>query len=237
MTFWNSYDSVYDNGDAKYITEHIDGISRDIETAFQTVGTYTKKCADMPHGKPSIIFCFDEANTLVSSDDLPFLCLRRALRYQKKINKEENIFGVILDTDARYNPWVPRPQSDPHGKLLHEPFLNFDPIFELNKFDSLSVNNERSAELTTEIYARKLYSLGRPLWQAYATRYMPSHAVRHATKKLFSAKSLYKMSGDVLTSMISPITILCDHLGETLVADHLRMIYDINAERLAMSTI
>jgi hypothetical protein len=51
----------------------------------------------MPHGKSSIIFCFDEAIALVSSDDLPFLCLRRALRRQKKLNKEENIFGVFLE--------------------------------------------------------------------------------------------------------------------------------------------
>jgi hypothetical protein len=86
----SGYDLVHDQGAAKYITKHSDGFSRDIDAAFQTVVKYTEKCSEMPRGKPSVLFCFDEANGLICpvDRDLNFLYLRRALRRQKMDNKE-----------------------------------------------------------------------------------------------------------------------------------------------------
>lgn len=108
-------------------------------------------------------------------------------------NKEESLFSVLIDTTARYNPYVSRSELDPHSKFLDEPRLNFDPIGELSTFDSLSKIDGPgigTQELTVNIDVRKLYSLGRPLWGVYATRYTPHHAVRHATEKLYGAGSL-----------------------------------------------
>jgi hypothetical protein len=109
----------------------------------------------------------------------------------------------------------------------------------LSKIDGPEIGTQ---ELTIKIDVRKLYTLGQPLWAGYATRYMPHHAVRHATEKLYGTESLYKLNENVLTSMMAvrvPIHILWNYLAETLVADHLRMIYDINNidEGSAMSTI
>jgi hypothetical protein len=72
--------------------------------------------------------------------------------------------------------------------------------------------------------------------------YLPSIAIRRAAERLYGAESLYKLNENVLTSMMAvrvPTNIPWDHLAETLVADHLRMIYDINNndERLEMSAI
>ncbi|KUL81368.1 hypothetical protein ZTR_09676 [Talaromyces verruculosus] len=246
--FRSGFDSVYDKGDAKYITKHLDEFSRDIDAEFQRMAKYTKRSPDMPRGEPSVFFYFDDASGLicpVDDNDLTFRCLRRALRRQKLDNKKEDLFGVLIDKIPRYNPYVPRSKPDPHFKLLKEPRLTFDPIFELSTFDSLSrikYSGIGTQESSVKVDPRKLYTLGRPLWRVYTSRLPPYRVVTYAMGMLYGAKSYYKLGENVLTSMMAvrvPIDILQDHLANTLVADHLRMIYDIKYkdERLVMSTI
>jgi hypothetical protein len=59
-SFLSGYDSLYDEGDAKYITEHLGEHSKEVETEFEAITKHTEKCSDLPAGNPSVLFCFDE---------------------------------------------------------------------------------------------------------------------------------------------------------------------------------
>lgn len=112
--------------------KHLEDYSRDIEAEFQTMAKYAKECSDMPCGRPSIIFCFDKANALISHDVLSFLGLRFALRRQKMVNRMEDIFGILIDTNPKFNPYIPRIENYSTSKVIHEPKGHFLPIFEMN---------------------------------------------------------------------------------------------------------
>jgi hypothetical protein len=188
--------------------------------------------------KPSALFCFDEALSLLTPSDISFVSLRRALRHQSmpKGNSGmktdgEKFFAVLLDTSAKVSTISPPKELDPSAKFgAYE--KHFPLIWQINSFDVLARGPHTINPLRADIDVKRLFTLGRPNWGA---RFQTSDSIKglinYATTKAFGGGSGGSINDNILTALLSyriQFYVVSHHLSENLVSGYLRMVYNIS---------
>lgn len=129
-----------------------------------------------------IIICVDEARSLFREPqqgngcECQFLALRRALRRQSTLSKDEDqkrFFALLLDTSSKITDFTaPRLRDPSLNKKNVEGKDLFQPVYQVDSIDILSESTDSGwKELNEAIRTNKshltyLYTLGRPLWTA-----------------------------------------------------------------------
>lgn len=129
-----------------------------------------------------IIICIDEARSLFREPrqdngcEGQFLALRRALRSQSTLSKDEDqkrFFALLLDASSKISDFTaPRSRDPSLNKKNVEGKDLFPPIYQVDSIDILSESTDNGwKELNEAIRTNKshltyLYTLGRPLWAA-----------------------------------------------------------------------
>ncbi|KAN0084865.1 hypothetical protein V8E54_001332 [Elaphomyces granulatus] len=239
----------------KYVDSHMAWYEGRIDKIFQLFAQrlsrdgprHNKGKVQASDNKPSALFCFDEALSLLTPSDISFVSLRRALRHQSmpKGNSGvktdgEKFFAVLLDTSAKVSTISPPKELDPSAKFgAYE--KHFPLIWQINSFDVLARGPHTINPLRADIDVKRLFTLGRPNWGA---RLQTSDSIKglinYATTKAFGGGSGASINDDILTALLSyriQFYVVSHHLSENLVSGYLRMVYSISDDRRLMRTI
>ena len=125
------------------------------------------------HG-PKIVFAFDEAMSLtlpdqsdVKSHEIPFYCLRQALRSLPEFQFGGNAFAVLTDTSSRTSILSPASRIDSSLRVRDKGAKLFDPFY----FCQMDIPRRRAdSDIDRDLKVKdiptmtRLVTYGRPLW-------------------------------------------------------------------------